>query len=146
MAGTLERQQSGPVETQLRVAATVAGSIGFVGLVLAAMGVYGVAAYAVTLRTREIAIRISLGAATTNVVGLVLRQGLMLVVIGSSIGLLLGIAVGRVLAASPLRLRTSDPFAFVGATALLLAVGALACLVPVLRASRIDPIEALRCE
>src|SRR5687767_2108615 len=84
-AQTLESLRNGPVETQLRLAATVAASVGFVGLLLAAVGIYGVTAYAVTRRTREIGIRLSLGAGRGEVVTMVLQHGMNLVLIGSAV-------------------------------------------------------------
>ena len=82
IAQTLDSLGRGPVEAQLRVAATVAGSVGLIGLLLAAMGIYGVTAYTVARRTREIGIRLSLGAGRSAVVGMILRQGMTLVGIG----------------------------------------------------------------
>ena len=83
---------NGPIETQLRVAATVAGVVGVVGLMLAAVGIYGVTAYSVSRRTREIGIRLSLGARSANVVGLVLRQGMFLVATGAGMLLVSSLA------------------------------------------------------
>jgi predicted permease len=145
-AGPLELEQNGPVETQLRAAGAVAGAVGAVGLMLAAMGVYGVTAYTVTRRTREIGIRITLGARRIDVVWMVMRQGMALVGIGSVVGLLLGVGAGRLLAASPLRVIAADPAVFAVGALLFALVGAAACYVPVYRATRINPTQALRCE
>ena len=142
---TLERQQNGPVEAQLRIAATVAGSVGLIGLLLAAMGIYGVTAYAVTRRTREIGIRLSLGAHRTTVLGMVLRQSMRLVAIGSAIGLLVGFGVGKAVAAR-FGVAPADLTILAGAAALFAIVGLAACYVPARRATRIGAMEALRYE
>jgi hypothetical protein len=145
-AQSLEDQQNGPVEAQLRIAAIVAASVGVVGLLLAGIGVYGVTAHAVARRTREIGIRLSLGAARTDVVALVLRQGMLLVVLGCAIGLALGAAAGQVLARSPLEVSAPDAAILAGAALLFTAIGLAACYVPVRRATRIHATEALRYE
>jgi len=145
-AQSLERQQDGPVETQLRIGAVVAGSVGIVGLLLAAIGIYGVTAYTVTQRTREIGIRLSLGADRTAVMGMVLRQGMTLVAIGSVIGLLLGAGAGQILSGARFGTPRPDALMFAGAAALFALVGLVACYVPARRATRIAAMQALRCE
>jgi predicted permease len=145
-AQTLESQQSGPVEGQLRIAATVAGSMGVVGLLLAAIGIYGVAAYAVSRRTREIGIRLSLGATRGAIVGLVSRQGMTLVAIGLAIGLLLSVGAGKILSGP--RISTPPPTVtlFAVVVGLFAAVGLAACYVPARRATKIVAMDALRYE
>ena len=145
-ARSLESQQNGPVETQLRIGAAVAGSVGIVGLLLAAFGIYGVTAYTVTQRTREIGIRLSLGADRTAVMGMVLRQGMTLVAIGSAIGLLLGAGAGQVLSGARFGTPPPNALMFAGAAALFAIVGLAACYVPARRATRIGAMEALRYE
>jgi ABC-type antimicrobial peptide transport system permease subunit len=149
-AQTLESLRNGPVETQLRLAATVAASVGLVGLLLAAMGIYGVTAYAVTRRTREIGIRLALGAGRAEVTRMVLRYGMTLVVLGSAAGLALSVAAGRLVAARTfgpgLEVPPLDPGTFAGATVLFAAVGLIACYLPVRRAARIQAMDALRSE
>jgi putative ABC transport system permease protein len=113
---------------------------------LASIGVYGVTAYAVAQRTREIGIRLSLGARPVDIVRSVTRRGMVLVAIGSAIGLALSFAAGQVLARSPMRLAPFDPLIFGGAAALFAAVGAVACYVPVRRATRAGALDALRYE
>lgn len=145
-AQTLESLQNGAVETQLRVSAIVAASVGLVGLLLAAIGVYGVTAHAVARRTREIGIRLSLGAASTDVVRLVLRQGMVLVVTGCAIGLALSAGAGRLLSRSPLQVPGPSVGILAGAAVLFAIIGLIACYVPVRRAIRIQATEALRYE
>jgi predicted permease len=142
----LERQNNGPVQTQLRIAATVAGVVGVIGLFLAGIGIYGVTAYAVTQRTREIGIRLSLGASRSEVVGLVLRQGMRLVVIGSAIGLALGLGAGKLLSGRRFGVPQADPVVLIGAGLLFAIVGLVACYLPVRRAASIRATEALRYE
>jgi predicted permease len=129
-----------------RVAASVAGSFGVVGLMLAGIGIYGVMAYAVTRRTREIGIRVALGARRADVISMILREGLFLTAIGSAIGVLLAAATSRVLAGFLFGIPPVDPVTFAGTTVLFAAIGVAACCVPVLRATRIDPTQALRYE
>jgi ABC-type antimicrobial peptide transport system permease subunit len=129
-----------------QVGVSVAGSLGLVGVLLAAIGIYGVTAYAVARRTREIGIRIALGARRADVIGMILRQGLSLVLIGSIIGLTLAAAAGRLLATFLLGMPPIDPVTFAGAALLLAAVGLAACYVPARRASDIDAMEALRAD
>lgn len=145
-AQSLERQQSGPVETQLRIAATVAGALGLVGLLLAAIGVYGVASYSVAQRTREIGIRLSLGADRTAVVGMVLRQAMLLVAIGSGAGLLLGSGTAKLLSGPRFGVPPPEAALFAGAAVLFAIVGLVACYVPARRATRVSAMEALRYE
>ena len=143
---TLDSLQSGPVETQLRVAAVVAGSVGLVGILLAAIGIYGVTAYTVARRTREIGIRLSLGAGRQAVAGMIVRQGMTLLCIGLAIGLALGAGVGRVLAAQRFGVTMPGVMTFVTAVMLFIIVGLIACYAPLRRATRIGAMEALRYE
>jgi predicted permease len=145
-AQTLDDQLAGPVEIQLRVAASISTSLGLIGLVLAAIGVYGVTAYAVTRRTREIGVRLALGARPADVTRMVLRHGLLSLAIGSITGLALAAGAGRLLSAALHGVPPLDPLAFAGSAALFAAVGIGACYVPVRRAVRINAMEALRCE
>ena len=145
-AQTLESAQTGPVETQLRLAAIIAGSVGVVGILLAAMGIYGVTAYSVARRTREIGIRLSLGAGRSAVVAMILRQGMTLVGIGLVIGLALGAGVGRLLAAQRFGITAPGAMTFLAATTLFLVVAFIACYAPLRRATRISAMAALRYE
>jgi predicted permease len=144
--GSLDRVGDGPVETQLRIAATVAGSVGIIGMLLAAIGIYGVTSYAVTQRTREIGIRLSLGAPPREVVTLVLKQGMTLVAIGSVIGLAMGAGAGRLISGRQFGIPQNDPLTLAVASLLFLVVGLVACYIPVRRAARIRAMEALRYE
>ena len=129
-----------------RVAASVAGSLGIVALILTGIGIYGVTAYAVTRRTREIGIRIALGAQTADVIGMVLREGLALTLIGSAIGVVVAAAMSHVLAGFLFGIPPVDPITFAGMTVLFAAIALAACYVPVRRATHIDPTQALRYE
>jgi predicted permease len=115
-------------------------------LALAVLGVYGVVSYAVARRTREVGIRLAVGAAPNAVVRLLMREGVTLVVIGAGIGLLLGLGMTRLLQTLLFGVRTGDPLTFIGAPLLLMAVGAVASLLPARRASRIDPARVLKVE
>ena len=117
-----------------------------VALVLAAVGVYGVMAYSVAARTREIGVRVALGAQPSNVFGMIVRQGLGSAVAGLTIGLLGAAALGRVLTKLLYGVAPTDAPTFIGVAAVLLAVTLAACLVPAWRAVRVDPLEALRSE
>jgi predicted permease len=138
--------QSSPILTQLRISASVAGSVGVVGMLLAAFGIYGVTAYAVARRTREIGIRMALGARSADVIGMVLRQGMALVGLGSAVGLMLGVGAGKLLAAWLLGIPAIDLVTFAGTIVLFASIGLVACYVPVRRATQIDAMEALRYE
>jgi predicted permease len=145
-ARTLEDEITGPVQTQLRVAASVSGSVGIVSLLLAAIGIYGVTAYLVGRRTREIGIRLALGAHRGQILGMILRQGMALVAIGSAIGLLLAAAASRSLTRLLFGVPPLDPVTFGGAALLFAAIGLAACYVPARRATRVDAMNALRCD
>ena len=145
-ARTLEEEITGPVETQLRVAASVSGSVGLVSLLLAAIGIYGVTAYVASRRTREIGIRLALGAQRADVLAMILRQGMVLVVIGAAVGLMLAAAASRLLIRLLFGVPPLDPVTFGGATLLFVIIGLAACYVPARRSTRIDPVVALRYE
>ncbi|MCZ6837396.1 MAG: ABC transporter permease [Planctomycetota bacterium] len=119
---------------------------GVLALLLASVGLYGVMAYMVSQRTHEIGIRMAIGANKTDVLKLILHQGLKLTSIGLGIGLLLSLAVTRVLEVMLYEVSPSDPLTFVGITALLILVAAIAILIPARRAMKVDPMVALRYE
>jgi putative ABC transport system permease protein len=121
---------------------------GFAGgaLLLSALGLYGVLAYMVTQRTREIGIRVALGAQRRDVVGLVIGQGMRLALLGVVLGVAGALALTRVLQRLLFEIKPTDPRTFAAVTALLILVAFLACWIPARRAARVDPMEALRHE
>jgi predicted permease len=115
-------------------------------LVLAMIGIYGVVRYAVARRSREVAIRLAVGASPDGVVRLLMREGLVLVGGGAAIGIVLGLVASRALQRLLYGVPAIDPIAFIAAPATLVAVGALAAFLPARRASRVDPASTLRAE
>jgi ABC-type antimicrobial peptide transport system permease subunit len=129
-----------------RVAATLLGVIGGVALLLSAIGLYSVLAFAVSQRTQEFGIRIALGALPRHVLGVMLRQGLGLVLAGLAAGSVIAFGLMRLAAAVVPALKIDDVSVFAGAILLLTLVGLLASYLPALRATRVDPVVALRRE
>jgi putative ABC transport system permease protein len=115
-------------------------------LFLAAVGLYGVLAYSVARRTREIGIRMAMGAQMADVIRLILGQGLVLVAAGGVIGITVALATGRLLRAYLFGVSSADPLTFIAVALLLATVALFACWLPARRAARIDPMEALRYE
>jgi predicted permease len=129
-----------------RTGAAVLGVFGLLGLVLAAIGIYGVMSYSVSRRTREIGLRMAVGAETRDVIKLIFKQALGLTLIGSVIGLLLAMAVTRLLASLLYGVTATDPATFAGVVVFVIGVAMLACYLPARRATKVDPMKALRCE
>ncbi|MBS1812746.1 MAG: ABC transporter permease [Acidobacteria bacterium] len=127
-----------------RVAASVFGSFGLLGLALAAIGLYGVMSYSVSKRIREIGIRMALGAQSKDVLRLTINQGMKLVLLGVVIGLVGALALTRVMKTLLMGVSATDPLTFVGTALLLTFVAWLACFLPARRATKVDPIIALR--
>ena len=117
-----------------------------VGLFLAALGIYGVLAYSVARRTREIGIRLALGADRRDVLGMVIREGARLVIVGVAVGLLAASCLTRLLRNQLFGVSPTDPVVLAEVVLVLLAVALLACFLPARRATRVDPMEALRYE
>jgi predicted permease len=122
--------------------------IGFaaLALVLAAIGIYGVIAFSVSQRTRELGVRLALGAPRTNVLGLILRYGLLLTGVGLATGLLLSFATTRLLTTFLFEVRPSDPLTLVAGATIVAMIAVTATFIPALRATRIEPVRALREE
>jgi len=117
-----------------------------VALVLTIIGLYGVMSYSVAQRTNEIGIRMALGAQARDVVGLIVKQGIGMVLTGLALGIFGALILTRLLATLLFGVTTKDPTTFIAISVLLSFVALLACYVPAWRATRVDPLEALRCE
>jgi len=129
-----------------RLIAKLASFFGALALVLASIGLYGVMSYAVARRTNEIGVRMALGASRGNVLWLVLRETLVMVAIGIAIGLPAALAASRLISNRLFGLSPNDPLTIAFAALALIVVAAVAGLIPARRASRVDPIVALRYE
>ncbi|MBL8208756.1 MAG: FtsX-like permease family protein, partial [Blastocatellia bacterium] len=127
-----------------RVAATLLGSFGLLALLLAAIGIFGVMSFAVTQRTREIGIRMALGAGAGSVFRLIIGHGLTLTALGVGIGLAIALAGTRLMSSLLYGVSAMDVLTFTGVSTLLILVSLLACYVPARRAMRVDPMLALR--
>jgi macrolide transport system ATP-binding/permease protein len=140
------RQHLGLALFPSRVAASLLGGFGLLALVLAAIGVYGVVAYSVAQRTREIGIRMALGARPGDVLQMVVRQGMVLAVVGLVVGLVGAFAAMRLLESLLYDVSATDVGTYTVVSALLAAVVFVACVVPAWRAANVDPVRALRCD
>ena len=134
------------LQTLSQIAAGVGGVLSLLAAVLAAVGVYGVVAYVVSRRRREVGVRMALGATAHDVQRLILRQTLRPIVIGMSIGVAAAVATGRLLQSVLFGVSPYDPVAFVAAPLLMLAIAAAAAFVPIRRAMRVNPMSVLRAE
>jgi predicted permease len=139
-------EQVGKSLVVARLAAWFVGVFGFLALTLAAVGLYGLMSYTVVARTREIAIRMALGASTLNTLSLLARQGLGVVGIGLAVGLISSLAVGRLVSSLLYGVGSSDALTFIAVPVVLVLAAGLAILLPARRAAKVDPMVALRYE
>jgi putative ABC transport system permease protein len=142
---TLDQAFSSSLD-QRRFSLVIFGAFGCVALLLAAMGIYGVTNYAVTQRTQEIGIRMALGARMSDVLKLVLRNGMSLVLIGAAIGVAGAFATTRVLSSLLFGVAPTDLATFTAVVVVLVVVALVACYIPARRATKVDPLVALRYE
>jgi predicted permease len=129
-----------------RMGAALLGLFGALAMILASIGIYGVLAYSVAQRTSEIGLRMALGAQPRQVLRLVLKQGMLLALIGAAVGIVVALPVARLAAGLLYGVSATDPLTYAGITLLLMGVALLACYLPARRATRIDPLVALRVE
>jgi ABC-type antimicrobial peptide transport system permease subunit len=129
-----------------RLAAVFAAVIGMIGLILGVVGVYGVVSFTASQRTREIGIRLALGANSSDILRLVWKQGVRLVIVGIVVGMIAAWSLTRAMAHMLAGVSPGDPVTYITVTVLMSAVGLLACWIPARRAMRVDPMEALRYE
>jgi putative ABC transport system permease protein len=145
---TLQQIVSDSMASQ-RLPTILLGAFAVLALLLASVGIYGLISYSVTLRVKEIGIRMALGAERRDVLRMVVAQGLGLTVAGLLIGAAGALLLARLLSSFSRLLygvRTSDPLTFMTVSLVLVGVSVLACYLPARRAARIDPMDALRCE
>jgi putative ABC transport system permease protein len=128
------------------VGSMISSSLGILGLFLASLGIYGVMSYSVTQRTHELGIRMALGANRSDILKLVLGQGLRISLLALAVGLAIALAVTRVIAAMLYGVRPTDPATFGGVSLLLTAVALLASFLPARRAAKVEPLVALHYE
>jgi putative ABC transport system permease protein len=131
---------------QRRLSTVLLGVFAGLALLLASIGIYGVMSYTVAQRTRELGVRVALGASRQSVLGLVMKQGVTITLIGVVIGLGGAFGLTRLIATQLFSVKATDPATFLTVTAVLVGVAVAATLVPALRATRIDPLTALREE
>jgi ABC-type antimicrobial peptide transport system permease subunit len=131
---------------QSRVWGLLLGVFAGIALVLATVGIYGVMAYFVTQRTREIGVRIALGAQWSDVITLILRNGMLLVTIGLTIGLLGALALTRLMTSLLFEVSPADPITFGAVVVCVILAALVACYIPARRATKVDPLIALRYE
>jgi predicted permease len=129
-----------------RLAAWVVSAFGILALLLASIGLFGVVSYAVSARSREVGIRMALGAAPTGVVRLLMGTGMRLVGLGTAVGLVLALLAGRVMSGLLYGVESMDPVAFLAAPLVLVAVAVLAAWLPARRASRVSPVRSLKAD
>ncbi|HEY0702703.1 MAG TPA: ABC transporter permease [Candidatus Acidoferrales bacterium] len=132
--------------SQARFAVMLLGAFGALALILATIGMYGVISYSVAQRTQEIGIRLALGAQRAGVLRMVIGHGARLALLGIAIGLAAAFVMARLIGGFLYGVQPSDPLTFAAVSALLLAVGLVACYIPARRATRVDPLVALRYE
>jgi ABC-type antimicrobial peptide transport system permease subunit len=142
---TLEKQLDNSLVTE-RLVASLSGAFGLLATLLAAIGLYGVMAYTVARRTREIGVRMALGAGRGSVLWLVMREVLLLTAIGIGLGLPIAWGLTGFVKAQLYGIRPNDPLSIVWATLAIAAAAAIAGYVPASRATQIDPMRALRWE
>jgi ABC-type antimicrobial peptide transport system permease subunit len=142
---TLE-QRVGSVAEDTRFYTVLIGSLGIVSFALACVGLFGVLGYTVARRTHEFGVRFALGASTSQVRRLVLRQAAVLTVVGVVVGLVITLAGGRLLKAFLFELSPADPWTLSAALVVVCGGGLIAAFLPARRAVRVDPMNALRCE
>jgi len=144
-ARTMTEHMSFPL-LPARVAATLFGSFGIIALALAVIGLYGVMSYSVSKRTREIGIRMAMGARSADVQKMIIVQGMTLTIVGVMIGLLLAFGMTRLMKSLLFGISATDPMTFISIVLLLALAALLACWLPARRAAATDPMIALRCE
>ena len=129
-----------------RLTGFLLGAFAAIALALAAVGIYGVLAYLVSQRTHEIGIRLAIGANRSQVLTMILRQGLVLAAVGIAVGLVAAFALTRLMASLLYQVRAADPLTFVAVPLMLVVVALIASYLPARRATRVSPVIALRTQ